>query len=97
MSTTRWRRWLGPSGTLVAFARVAVGAGSARRLAFTVPAGRLGFTGRNGRFVVEPGAFTFLVGASSVDIRAAATVVVDGHPVHSDPNGVPPFPAREST
>jgi beta-glucosidase len=30
------------------------------------------------RFVTEPGAFTFSIGASSADIRAEQTVTLDG-------------------
>lgn len=30
------------------------------------------------RFMTEPGAFTFSIGASSADIRAEKTIVLDG-------------------
>jgi beta-glucosidase len=33
------------------------------------------------RFVTEPGAFTFSIGASSADIRAEQTVTLDGQTV----------------
>jgi beta-glucosidase len=79
-----------PERRLVAFARVALDAGAAARVAFDIPAGRLGFTGRDGRFVVEPGAMMFLVGASWADIRATATVELTGADDHPDPNTVAP-------
>jgi len=39
---------------------------------------RLAFYDPAMRFVTEPGAFTFSIGASSVDIRAEKTIVLDG-------------------
>lgn len=66
-------------------------AGACRRLAFEIPAGRLGFTGADGRFVVEPGEVTFLVGASYDDVRASTTAVLTGPPAFPDRNAVPPF------
>jgi hypothetical protein len=45
-----------PERRLIAFARVPLAGGERRRITFDVPAGRLGFTGRDGRFGVEPGA-----------------------------------------
>ncbi|HET7486998.1 MAG TPA: glycoside hydrolase family 3 N-terminal domain-containing protein [Acidimicrobiales bacterium] len=83
-----------PERRLVAFARVHVDAGSERRLSFVVPAGRLGFTGADGRYVVEPGAFAFAVGASLDDVRATATAVLTGPPGHPDRNGLRPFSVR---
>ena len=69
---------------------VALDAGRSTRVTFDVPAGRLGFTGRDGRFVVEPGAMTFLVGASWADVRASMTVDLTGVDDHPDPNTVAP-------
>ena len=39
---------------------------------------RLAFYDPQMRFVTEPGAFTFRIGASSADIRAEQTVTLDG-------------------
>lgn len=83
-----------PERRLVAFARVGVDAGTERRVELTVPAGRLGFTGADGRFVVEPGSFTFHVGASHDDVRATAGAVLGGPAAHPDHNRVPPFSVR---
>ena len=80
-----------PERRLVAFARVNIAAGEARRLIFDVPVARLGFSGRDGRFVVEPGRVTFLVGSSHDDIRASARVDITGDADHPNPNTVPAF------
>ena len=79
-----------PERRLLAFARVALAAGRSARVSFAIPAGRLGFTGRDGRFVVEPGAMTFLAGASWADVRASMTVELTGTDDHPDPNTVAP-------
>jgi beta-glucosidase len=79
-----------PERRLLAFARVALDAGAGTRVVFDIPAGRLGFTGRDGRFVVEPGAMTFLVGASWADVRLSATVELAGAVDHPDVNAVAP-------
>jgi beta-glucosidase len=39
---------------------------------------RLAFYDPQMHFVTEPGAFTFSIGASSADIRAEKTIVLDG-------------------
>lgn len=79
-----------PERRLVGFARVALAAGAACRFEFRFPAGRLGFTGRDGRFVVEPGAMTFMVGASWGDIRAQTTARLSGLDDHPDRNALAP-------
>jgi beta-glucosidase len=79
-----------PERRLLAFARVALDAGQSTRVAFDIPAGRLGFTGRDGRYVVEPGAMTFQVGASWADVRASMTVELTGADDHPDRNTVAP-------
>ncbi len=63
---------------LLGFARVALDAGQARRVRFTVHPSRLAFYDPRMRFVVEPGDFRFSVGASSVDIRAEQTITLGG-------------------
>ena len=67
-----------PSRILLGFARLFLAPGQARRVTFTVHPSRLAFYDPSMRFVTEPGAFTFSVGASSVDIRAEQTVTLDG-------------------
>jgi beta-glucosidase len=67
-----------PNQMLVGFARVSLAPGQARRLRFTVHPSRLAFYDPQMRFVTEPGAFTFGVGASSSDIRAEQTVELAG-------------------
>jgi beta-glucosidase len=67
-----------PNQMLVGFARVSLTPGQARRLRFTVHPSRLAFYDPQMRFVTEPGAFTFGVGASSSDIRAEQTVELAG-------------------
>jgi beta-glucosidase len=52
--------------------------GDTRRVTFAVDPSRLAFYDEAMRFVVEPGTFTFSVGASSVDVRATATVELIG-------------------
>ncbi|HWQ14157.1 MAG TPA: glycoside hydrolase family 3 N-terminal domain-containing protein [Roseiflexaceae bacterium] len=67
-----------PDRMLVGFARVALEPGQARRVTFTVHPSRLAFYDPQMRFVTEPGAFTFSVGASSADIRAEQVVTLGG-------------------
>ncbi len=67
-----------PQRMLLGFARVSLAPGHARRVTFTVHPSRLAFYDPSMRFVTEPGAFTFSVGASSTDIRAEETVTLDG-------------------
>lgn len=69
-----------PDQLLVGFARVALAPGEARRVTFSVHPSRLAFYDPQMRFVTEPGAFTFSVGASSADIRAAQAVALAGAP-----------------
>jgi beta-glucosidase len=66
---------------LCGFAKVALEPGEARTVRFTVDPSRLAFYDPQMRFVVEPGAFTFLVGTAS------ATVSLTG--------GVHPYRQRE--
>lgn len=63
---------------LVGFARVALEPGQTRRVTFIVHPSRLAFYDSQMRYVTEPGAFTFSVGASSADIRAAQAVSLGG-------------------
>jgi beta-glucosidase len=70
-----------PDRMLIGFTRVSLASGQARRVTFTVHPSRLAFYDPWMCFVTEPGAFTFSVGASSTDIRAEQTVVLDGEVV----------------
>lgn len=54
---------------LKGFRRIALDAGAAARVVFELPVDVLGFTGLDGRRVVEPGAIEVKVGASSADLR----------------------------
>jgi beta-glucosidase len=63
---------------LLGFARVSLCPGQTRTVTFTVHPSRLAFYDAEMRFVVEPGAFTFKVGASSADIRLEGRVELDG-------------------
>lgn len=74
-----------PAKRLVGFHRIAADAGVATVLAFTIPAGRLGFHDGSMRFVVEPGDVTFTVGTETL------TVTLEGDPWACDPNQVPAF------
>lgn len=71
-----------PDRMLVGFARVSLEPGQARRVTFGVHPSRLAFYDPQMRFVTEPGAFTFSVGASSADIRAEAAVELGGAAAH---------------
>ena len=59
-----------PAARLLAFQRVECIPGASARLTFRVPVGRLGFSGADLRYRVEPGAFTFTVG----DLSETATL-----------------------
>ncbi len=67
-----------PNRMLLGFTRLSLTPGQARRVVFTVHPSRLAFYDPSMRFVTEAGAFTFSIGASSADIRAEKTIVLDG-------------------
>jgi beta-glucosidase len=67
-----------PVKELKAFGRVELRAGESVRITFSVPTDMLGFTGKEGRRIVEPGEFELQVGASSADIRLRGIVTVTG-------------------
>jgi beta-glucosidase len=73
-----------PSTRLLAFQRVELAPGASTRLTFQVPVGRLGFTGADLRYRVEPGEFSFFVGDLS------KTVAVTGEVAFPDRNALPP-------
>jgi len=70
-----------PQRMLLGFARISLVPGQVCRLTFTVHPSRLAFYDPNMRFITEPGAFTFSIGASSADIQAEKTVTLDGEVV----------------
>jgi len=61
---------------LKGFVRLELAAGESKRVTFDVPVGQLGFHGRDGRYVVEPGRFDVFVGTSSAELAAAGSVTV---------------------
>jgi beta-glucosidase len=67
-----------PRRALIGFERVSLAAGESATVSFTVHPSRLAFYDEAMRFVCEPGAFTFAVGASWADIRSSATVELSG-------------------
>jgi beta-glucosidase len=67
-----------PDRMLIGFARVTLEPGQARAVTFTVHSSRLAFYDPQMRFVTEPGAFWFGVGASSADIRAEQVIELSG-------------------
>lgn len=68
-----------PIKKLCAFARVNIGAGEKQRVSLTVPLDELkiyDYTAQG--LLLEGGAYTFMAGASSADIRCEATAVIKG-------------------
>jgi beta-glucosidase len=61
---------------LEGFQRVHLAAGEEREVMFTLGREQLQLFDRNGRWVVEPGSFRVLVGASSKDIRLRGELIV---------------------
>jgi beta-glucosidase len=69
-----------PVAQLLGYLRVHLAPGQETVVTFDVPPGRLSFTARDGRRVVEPGGLELWVGTST-ERAATATAVLDG-PVH---------------
>ncbi|KAB8195323.1 glycosyl hydrolase [Nonomuraea phyllanthi] len=67
-----------PVAQLAGYARVELAPGESARVAFDVPARLLSFTGRDGRRVVEPGAFGLSVRRSVADVVDERTVELTG-------------------
>jgi beta-glucosidase len=67
-----------PDRMLVGFARVPLAPGERRTVRFRVHPSRLAFYDDAMRFVVEPGTFRIMVGASSADVRLDETVTLSG-------------------
>ncbi|GCE45248.1 beta-glucosidase [Thermosporothrix hazakensis] len=70
-----------PNRILLGFARISLAPNEARTITFTVHPSRLAFYDPAMRFVTEPGAFRFSVGASSADIRLEQTITLEGETV----------------
>ncbi|MFF9488734.1 glycoside hydrolase family 3 C-terminal domain-containing protein [Streptomyces sp. NPDC014676] len=70
-----------PRRELLAHRRVTLAPGETAGLSFVLPLSAFAFWDvAVGRWRVEPGAYELLAGASSEDVRARATVVLDGEP-----------------
>lgn len=67
-----------PDRMLIGFARISLAAGQSRHVTFVVHPSRLAFYDTQMRFVTEPGAFLFGVGASAADLRIEQQVVLAG-------------------
>jgi beta-glucosidase len=67
-----------PDQMLAGFARVPLEPGQARQVTFIVDPSRLAFYDPQMRFVTEPGAFSFCVGASAADIRVEQSIELSG-------------------
>jgi beta-glucosidase len=67
-----------PERQLVGFARVELGRSETRTVTFRVDPSRLAMYDEAMVRVVEPGEFTFFVGASASDVRASQSIVLDG-------------------
>ena len=70
-----------PVKELKAFGRVTLEPGATTRVTFRVPTDMLGFTGMDGKRMVEPGEFEVMVGGSSADLPLKAVVTLTG-PIH---------------
>ncbi|GAB3937980.1 hypothetical protein GCM10027614_17190 [Micromonospora vulcania] len=73
-----------PVQRLIGYLRVPLDAGAGCRIAVTVPADLLSFTGRDGRRVVEPGEVELRLASSSTQARLVATVALAGPPRQVD-------------
>lgn len=68
-----------PHRALVAHDRIHLAPGATAALAFTVPLSALAYWDvAHGRWAVEPGAYEFLAGPSSADVRRTVRVELDG-------------------
>ncbi|MEH1166843.1 glycoside hydrolase family 3 N-terminal domain-containing protein [Micromonospora sp. CPCC 205539] len=73
-----------PVQRLIGYLRVPLEAGASCRIAVTVPADLLSFTGRDGRRVVEPGDVELRLASSSTQARLVAAVALAGPARHVD-------------
>ncbi|MDR0765580.1 MAG: glycoside hydrolase family 3 C-terminal domain-containing protein [Odoribacteraceae bacterium] len=63
--------------SLRGFTRVHLAAGEEREVCFSLPPRAFGLWDERDRFVVEPGAFTLMVGSSSTDIRLTGQITIE--------------------
>lgn len=70
-----------PVQQLIGFARVALAAGEGATVRFTIPTSQLGYSGIDGRFILEPGPVALAVGGSSEETPARGTVELSGNVV----------------
>jgi beta-xylosidase len=61
-----------PAQQLIAFERVDLEPGASKTVRFVVSMSLLGYTGRSGHFVMEPGPVEVSAGSSSSDLRSSA-------------------------
>ena len=67
-----------PTQQLIGFARVALAKDETATVRFTVPTSQLGYSGVDGRFILEPGEMTLAAGGSSDQTPARGTVTLTG-------------------
>ncbi|RXZ67041.1 glycoside hydrolase family 3 N-terminal domain-containing protein [Agromyces albus] len=67
-----------PAQQLIGFTRVSLAAGESTTVRFTVPTSQLGYSGLDGRFILEPGPISLAVGGSSDKTPAQGTVELTG-------------------
>lgn len=67
-----------PAQQLIGFARAALAAGETATVRFTVATSQLGYSGVDGRFILEPGEVALAAGGSSDDTPARGTVTLTG-------------------
>ena len=66
-----------PDRELRAFRRVSIPAGETKTVTLTLNFDSLKLLNRRYEWVVEPGEFEILIGASSTDIRKSATITIE--------------------
>lgn len=67
-----------PVQQLIGFSRVTLAEGEAATVRFTVATSQLGYSGVDGRFILEPGEVTLAAGGSSAETPAHGTVTLTG-------------------
>ncbi|WP_461171110.1 glycoside hydrolase family 3 N-terminal domain-containing protein [Arthrobacter sp. Z1-15] len=70
-----------PAQQLIGFTRVALAAGQSATVQFTVPTSQLGYSGVDGRFILEPGSMALAAGGSSDETPAQGSVLLTGDAV----------------
>ncbi|MEU8240964.1 glycoside hydrolase family 3 N-terminal domain-containing protein [Actinoplanes missouriensis] len=70
-----------PTQQLIGFTRVTLAAGEVTTVRFSVATAQLGYSGIDGRFILEPGDVALAVGSSSEETPAHGTVTLTGEVV----------------